>query len=213
MAVMEISESHLNQLLSRHKSWLDAFNQGIAIEDAAQLVLTDVSFPEVNIANADFSNAEIIGCSFGNARFESCEFFYTDFTSSILRNCSFINCKFVKSNFTRVNAAGSKFCGSDFTRADLTDTILQSADLTNSIFDWAWLIRTDLRFAVLEGCRFERARLSGTKLYNVTQFHLGEIAGATVQDVDFSPDGNGAEIIGVEVFDRLNKGLPGSPKT
>jgi len=212
MAVTEINEAQLKRFLSQHKSWLDAFNQGTEIEDAVQLAMSDACFPEGNIANTDISNAEIIGCTFRNAQFESCDFLYTDFTNSVFSDCSFINCKFAKANFTRVNADGVKFCGSDFTRADFTDAILKGADLTNCIFDWAWLLRTDVRFAILEGTRFERARLSGTKLYNATRFHLGKTVGAIVKDIDFSPDGNSAELIDVEVFERLSKKFSGSHK-
>src|SRR5882672_1837984 len=52
-----------------------------------------------------------------------------------------------------LRAEGCDFTASDFTRADLTDAILPGSVLTNCVFDWSWLVRTDLRSATLTGVR------------------------------------------------------------
>src|SRR5215469_7816177 len=95
------------------------------------------------------------------------------------------------------------FSGGNFTRCDLTDAVLTGNNLTGCALDWSWLIRTDLRFADLTGLRLENARLLRTKLCNDRHFLLALPAKITVPDLDFSRDGDGSLLTGIEGLHQL----------
>lgn len=73
------------------------------------------------------------------------------------------------------------------TRADFSGASLRGADLTDCILDWAWLVDTDLRDAILERTRFVGARLARTKLSNYRKYHLGSFDRAVFEGVE-DPD-------------------------
>lgn len=203
MALTVIKEADLHRQLSQHKAWLATFNQSPDLVTGSQMKLVDSLISNVILRNEDLSSAEIMGCRLVNARFESCDFSAADLISSSLVECAFINCSFVKADMRSVEGRDIDFSGSDFTRADLTDAILNGANFTDCIFDWAWLIETDLRQATLERVSFVGARLSETKLSGDRKFELGSTEGADADEVELSLPDNSVKIMGNEVFEML----------
>lgn len=163
MTKQVINAYQLCQKLSLHKIWLD--NNKEQKSFGTQLVLMDSFILDITMSDEDFSCAEIVRCKISNAHFKNCDFSYALLIDSVFTDCTFINCRFVKTDFSGTDASDTDFSGSDFTRADLTNAIMKGANLTDSLFNWAWLVKTDLRDAILERVQLQGARIVETKLY------------------------------------------------
>jgi len=127
---------------------------------------------------------------------------WTAFLSAHFTNCRFENCRFMNADMRGLRAEGCDFTASDFTRADLTDAILPGSVLTNCVFDWSWLVRTDLRSATLTGVRLENARLLRTKLYNERRYQFARPS-KMAKELDVSPEGDASLLAGIEGLERL----------
>jgi uncharacterized protein YjbI with pentapeptide repeats len=205
MTLTVIEEADLHLLLLKHKEWLTTFSQSPTLVTGSQMRLVDSLISNVILRNEDLCSAEIMGCRLVNTRFENCDLSSVDFISSSFVECAFINCSFVKADMRSVEGRNIDFSGSDFTRADLTDAVLNSANFTDCIFNWAWLIQTDLRQATLERVSFVSARLLEAKLSGDRKFELGSTKGAVVDNVEMSFTDNDVKIIGNEVFEMLRR--------
>jgi len=169
----------------------------------SQMLLEREDWRAIRLANGDFSGAKLSGSGFANCRFESCNFSNTELLSANLRQCQFLNCQFINADLRGLTAERCDFSDSDFARADLTDTVLRGCLLANCVLDWSWLVRTDLRFANLNGVRMESARLLRTKLYNENRFLFAVPHKITAQEIDVSPDGDGSRLTGKDALERL----------
>jgi uncharacterized protein YjbI with pentapeptide repeats len=167
-----IQESQLRERLSKHKIWLKSPNKTSESSVASQLVLADSVIINITIADENLSCVEFIRCKISNAHFKNCDFSYGLLIDNVFVNCSFINCNFVKADLSGTKASGTDFSGSDFTRADLTDTLMTNANLTNCRFSWAWLVKTDLRDAILERAQLQDARIVEAKA-GIPEWQLG----------------------------------------
>jgi uncharacterized protein YjbI with pentapeptide repeats len=205
MTLTIIEEADLRIRLSQHKAWLTTFNQSPSLVTGSQMRLVDNLISNVTLSNKDLSNAEIMGCRLVKTLFESCDLSSVDLISSSLVECAFINCCFVKADMRSVEGRDIDFSGSDFTRADLTDAVLNGANFTDCIFNWAWLIGTDLRRATLERVSFIGTRLSETKLSGDRKFELGSTERAVIDKVELSLTDNSVKIIGKEIFELLRR--------
>ena len=195
----------LRQKLSRHQIWLEMSNQHPELSAGAQLVLMDSFLSDITMSDENFSCAEIVRCRISNSHFKDCDFSYSLLIDSVFTACTFINCCFVKADLSGTDASGADFSESDFTRADLTDAIMKGANLTDCLFNWAWLVKTDLRGTILERVQFQGARMVGAKLYNQRKFAFGSLDRAVIKEIDLSPDGNGTKIGGVESIELLRR--------
>ena len=193
-----MTRSEFQQLLAAHEAWLGSEQQGIG-----QLIVEGQRWANLDLAMRDVSNARLSGCELIDCHFQGCNFSNTAFLAARFTNCRFSKCKFVNADLRGLIANGCDFTGSNFTRADLTDAVLAANDLSNCVFDWSWLVRTDLRFATLAGLRLEYARLSGTKLHNDRQFAFVRPVKVTAQELDLSVEGDGSMLAGREGIDLL----------
>ena len=200
-----IEESAFRKRIMLHQVWNDVNLSEDKSEESAQMVLTETDIKDMLICNADFSGAEIVRCNVSSVTFKECYFSYALLLESVFNNCSFDHCNFVKADLRGIKCNDCSMNNCDFTRADLTDATLAGVNLTGSKFNWSWLVNTDLRFALLEAVEFEEAKLIQTKLYNERRFVLGSIDKALVDRADISPEGNGGEMMGKEVFELLSK--------
>ena len=195
-----MTETQIREHLKGHDAWLQSNREG-----GRQLIVEGEQWTAIHLTGSDLSNARLSGCKFTDCHLENCDFSNSDFLSARFLNCQFLKCPFVNADLRGVIAERCEFTGSNFTRADLTDAALASSMLADCVFDWSWLVRTDLRFANLTGVHLENARLLRTRLYNEKQFQFARPSKITVQDLDFSREGNGSLLAGIEGLERLLK--------
>lgn len=198
-----MNQIELQHHLEAHKRWLESQENATSGQRGKQLVLKGEHLADIQLNSSDFSGAKLSGCEFVNCRFEGCNFFNAELIAAKSRNCQFSRCQFTKADLRGLKAENCNFSGSDFTRADLTDAVLTGCVLTDCILDWAWLVRTDLRFANITGVSMENARLLRTKLYNEKQFQFALPSKITVREVDVSPTGDDTRLEGIEGLTRL----------
>ena len=159
--------------------------------------IVDVNFERTDLRNTDFTLSEIkdttfFGHDFGRSKFkdvtltncifqtsssfgefervysEECQFEYVNLSRLDLRNCEFHSCTMAnvemeECNLKRVEMVGSKILlsnlkGADLTRANLRGVHLLGCDLRG----------VDLTGADLSGTRFEKCKLQGAILKNVS---------------------------------------------
>jgi len=159
MTKQVVNAYQLLQKLSLHKMWLDMFNSETESSVGAQLIFVDSFISNITMSNEDFSCAEIVRCKISDAHFKGCDFSYSILIDSVFRNCTFIDCRFVKADLRGTDASGTDFSGSDFTRADLSHATMKDANFTDCLFNWAWLVKTDLRNTILDRVQFKEARI------------------------------------------------------
>ena len=199
-----ISEAQMLHLMTQHSIWI-VTSQGATHPTGSKLSLIDASFSDMAISAQNLSSAEFVRCQVANVTFIKCDFSGSILIGSIFNNCSFLECSFVKADFRSANCSGVDFTGSDLTRADLTDSTFKDVNLTNCRLNWAWLIETDLRNAILDHTEFKGARMVGTKVYNSRRFTLGTLEQTVVKDIDISPQGDGEKRSGIEAIDFLRE--------
>lgn len=199
MTKNQITNSELAQKIDLHKNWLT--NHINATSN--NLSLFDALISNIRIDNEDVSEIELIRCEFREVCFTNCNLSSSLFIESLFNNCKFINCNFNKSDLRGVKCIKVNFFKSDFTRADFTDADLINTDLTNCTLDWAWLIRTDLRYAILDGATLKGTRFIETKIYNDRRFALGTYDSVTTKDVDVSPNADKTQIADVDVIQNF----------
>jgi uncharacterized protein YjbI with pentapeptide repeats len=193
-----MTETQIQQLLESHNAWLES-NQHVG----RQLIAEGEQWKGVCFSGRDVSNARLSGCKFIDCRLENSDFSNSAFLSARFLNCQFLRCRFVNADLRGLIADHGDFSSSNFTRCDLTDAVLTRSNLTRCALDWSWLVRTDLRFADLTGVRLENARLLRTKLCNDRHFRFALPAKITVQDLDFSREGDGSLLTGIEGLRQL----------
>lgn len=187
----------IQRMLAAHALWRGSKLNGMQLNAEGQ------PWQGVDLAQSDVSNARLSGCEWIDCHFQGCDFSNTAFLSAHFTYCRFSKCRFVNADLRGLIAIGCDFSGSDFTRADLTDAVLAANNLSDCVFDWSWLVRTDLRFATLAGLRLEHARLSRTKLHNDRQFAFLRPIEVTAQELDWSAEGDGSMLTSREGIDRL----------
>ena len=200
---LKVTQIELLEKLSSHKVWFTESQHSMR-PTQNQLSIVDAEFSDINISNENFSTAELVRCVFINAMFINCDFSYSTLIRSSFNGCNFLSCSFVKADLKSADLNSADLSGSDLTRADLTDANLNGANLTNCIFNWAWLVNTDLRSAILDHVQFDGARLVAAKIYNPRRFVLGSLHRTMIKDVDISVEGDGRKLAsGIDALDFL----------
>ena len=186
-----VDNANLNQWLTQHKIWLtEQINHLSETSKGKQFSIMDAALSDCHFCEVDFSCAVLVRCTISNAHFENCDFSNTLLIDTVFNHCDFNHCNFTKADLQRASGSGCRFVTTNFTRADLTDCNLNSANLTDCHFDWAWLVRTDLRYAILNGTRFFETRIANAKFYNKNYSQLFKaLAQAMIEEMVFSPKG------------------------
>jgi uncharacterized protein YjbI with pentapeptide repeats len=190
-----ISESKLLQQISLHKEWLRSQNTHSLIGE--QLILTDSLISDIKIGNEEITDIELVRCMLSGVSFYDCDLSRSIFIDSLFNDCSFVNCKFIKSDFRGVNGSGADFSRSDFTRADFTTAILKHANFTGCKLNWAWFVKSDLRYSTLDQVEMEGTRFIEAKMYNDKIYSLKSAKDIVAEDIDISPDGDNTHITGI----------------
>ena len=198
----EITQEEWVQALNSHRIWASTYGKEEA-QNGIRLTLQGSKLKGVIVQNADLSSCELVNCEIFDTVFRECDYTQADIIESVFSNCLFEGCTFRKANLRGSDFRASKFLNCDFSRAELTDAHLLRAHIIDCSLDWAWLIRTDLRYATMQGSSFAHARLLDTKIYNDSRQSLGSVEGAIVKDADFSPQADGSVKMGAEVLNLL----------
>ena len=133
-------------------------------------------FSRINLQNINLSNCIMPDMNLESALIVNCDFAYTN-----LRNSNLMYAQFVRSNLNGTVMNGSNLIGSTFSITTLVgaklcnvqaggscwhDSVLVSADLDESDFNCADMIRVDLDGAYCCKVNFTGAQLAGAKLYS-----------------------------------------------
>jgi len=181
------------------------FAELIASHDSKRVLkIMDAEIEGISIADTDLAECVLVRCRIVGGVFSRCKLGRALFFDSRLEECRLTSCDLYKAEFNGADLRGVDFTGSEMGRCDLTGADLRGADLTGCVLDWAWLIRCDMREAILENTSFRGTRIGEAKLYNSRRFHIGPHDQARIDNVDMSPAGDGSIIIhGEELWPRL----------
>lgn len=192
MTSRRLSRQEFSRLVALHGKWLATAVNLSAAAEGEQLSLVDAIVEDVKLSGADLANSELVRCHFERATFESCDFSYAVLIGSDFHGCRFLECRFVKADLTSANLGRADLSRSDLTRADLTRASLKEANLTGCLLNWAWLIGTDLRGAIVDDTEFGGARLQAPHVYGMDRRKMGSVERAIVDSVDLSPGADGS---------------------
>ena len=133
---------------------LEAIKQGLALYD-------------VNLRNADLSDANLSYANLRNADLRNADLFGTNLSGADLRNA----------NLSGADLSGANLSGADLSCADLFGADLRNANLSDADLFGADLFGADLSCADLSGANLFGADLSCTNLSdakNIKSFQCGE---------------------------------------
>jgi uncharacterized protein YjbI with pentapeptide repeats len=179
----QLANEQFEGLVAEHRLWLDTKSDAFScmtVRDTSISGLTmqaeslmtarfsDCVFSSCVFRNVDFSDAEIVGCSFHACQFAKCNFFKSDLKESLLVDCSLHEC--------------------NLTRADLTDASFRRSTISECVLDHAWIVGTDLSEATFQGASFRGARLVGANIERAIAFELTNSDFALVKDAIISSD-------------------------
>lgn len=132
--------------------------------------LSDISSPDADLQNIDFSRSKLDRVDFttanlSNAKFSSAELDNVNFSHAILQNA----------NFWDVMGSEVTFLDADLSGADLVDSTF-----SDSNFELANLRGADISFADFSGANFTDADLSGLVIDGAADFSGGNLSGANL---------------------------------
>jgi uncharacterized protein YjbI with pentapeptide repeats len=204
---MDIITAQQFEALSRlHSLWISDFEKSITPTRGNQMQLAGAIIRGVALSDADLQCASLSSCRLEDCSFVCCRFDSSEFIDTTCVRCGFTDCAFTKADVRGLDASSCTFRRCNFTRADLTDATLAFADCGGSVFDWAWLVRTDLRHAILDGLKIDNARIDHAKMFSSRQciFTAGHYSSNA--RVDFSENGDASVLIDwPETVSRLSK--------
>jgi len=197
-----IPHQEVDKMFAAHVAWVESYGK-LETPLGARLVIHERVIADLNVSSLDLTSCEMLSCTITDSTFERCDFSRASLIDCIFQNCRFLECVFWKGDLRGSDFRSSSFAGCDFTRADLTEANLTHVSLADCVFRYAWFIRTDLRFAILERVDFKNAHFSFAKMYNNRRYRVSAIDDVIVEDADFTEAGDGSILMGNEVFAHL----------
>lgn len=155
---IEISDEHLNEILEKHKLWLEG-KEGGRQANLKNVKLNQKDLSEVNLRGAIFFGADIRECQFKMSDLSGADFAGAFF--------GFNSIKY--SNLTGANFTNASLIYSDLGFSDLSNANLVNADLRFADLDYAILKNTQLVLAKLAYTHIHHTRgivVDSVKLYN-----------------------------------------------
>lgn len=174
-------EESLKQKIVEHQKWVDSLSHR-----GTRMVLKTGDLSGLQMANADWSAAELLSITMNDINLHKAKVSMTDFSGSHLngaclvaadaRGAKFNACHVRNADFTGANlspvimASGQKLCaafrkcdlrGSTFETADCQGANFRDADLTDVNFHQAVLKNANFTGAVITGANFDGAALDG----------------------------------------------------
>lgn len=137
-----------------------------------------------NWAGADFSGADLTGCSFKSSNLRGANFDHANLTDCNLSTLDLTGGSFDQSILLRTNFSRSGLVGTRFMGVELTDVRLTATDLRKTIFENCVFNGVDFKNSDLSGLCFDRQIFIGVRFDNAALSGV-TFRGATLKNVSF----------------------------
>jgi uncharacterized protein YjbI with pentapeptide repeats len=140
--------------------------------DLGEAYLEKAFLTAANLTKACLGKATLVGADLAKATLVHADLINADLTVANLADANLRDAALIQADLT----------GANLTEADLTGANLTEAILSRAIFADATLVRATLRSAILVETNFERANLTGCKVYGVSAWNI-QLEGAQQTDL------------------------------
>ena len=145
----KITREELNDVLEKHKRWLDTDGKEGERADLSYTDLRGFNLTRVNLAGADLSYTNLQSTNLWNSILDGVDMTGSNMVGSSLTNAYLATANLHKVNLEGADLRGAKLIYSNLRSADLMYADLQAADLHCSDLQGARMFITNLRYAVL----------------------------------------------------------------
>ena len=160
MAQRRIEQGELDELVRKHKLWLEGKDGG------EKLVLIDCDLTGSNLTGSNLSWSNLTGSDLSRSNLTGSNLTRSNLTRSNLRG----------SDLSRSNLSGSNLTGSNLSWSNLTGSNLRGSDLSRSNLSGSNLSGSNLSWSNLSGSNLSWSNLTGSNLdYSVLPLWCGSL--------------------------------------